>query len=110
MEDKDQLKEIFGKIDQIHAPIDLEGVILNSLQKEENLKANIARYKAKGTKALIASGILSIVLGILFSLPNSTRSLEHSVVTYTSIILILLVLFIQLEMGRTKFFNHLKKN
>jgi hypothetical protein len=110
MEDKDHLKEILGKIDQVNAPIDLERVILNIIQKEEKSKAQIARYKAKGTKALIASGILIIVLGILFSLPSSIRSFEHSVVTYTSITLILFVLFIQLEISRSKFFNNLKNN
>lgn len=110
MEDKDHLKEILGKIDQVNEPIDLEGIILNAIQKEENSKAQIARYKAKGFKALIVSGILIVVLGILFSLPKSVRSVEHSIVTYTSIILILFVLFIQLEMGRTKIFNNLKNN
>jgi hypothetical protein len=110
MEDKDHLKEILGKIDQVNAPIDLERVILNTIQKEENSKAQIASYKAKGTKALIASGILIIALGILFSLPSSIRSFEHSVITYTSIIIILFVLFIQLEMSKTKFFNNQKNN
>lgn len=110
MEDKDHLKEIFGKIDQINELIDLEAVILNAIQKEEFSKAQIARYKAKGLKALIASGILVIVLGILFSLPNSVRSVEHSIVTYTSIIITLIILFILLEMGRTAIFNNLKNN
>ncbi|GEM_PF-5422550 len=110
MEDKDHLREIFGKIDQINEPIDLEAVILNAIQKEEFSKAQIARYKAKGLKALIASGILVIVLGILFSLPNSVRSVEHSIVTYTSIIITLIILFILLEMGRTAIFNNLKNN
>ncbi len=110
MEDKHHLKEIFGKIDQINEPIDLEAVILNAIQKEEFSKAQIARYKAKGLKALIASGILVIVLGILFSLPNSVRSVEHSIVTYTSIIITLIILFILLEMGRTAIFNNLKNN
>jgi hypothetical protein len=110
MEDKDHLKEIFGKIDQVNEPIDLERVTLNAIQKEENSKAQIARYKAKAIKALITSGILIIVLGILFSLPSSVRSVEYSIVTYTSIILVLFVLFIQLEMGNSKIFNKLKNN
>jgi len=110
MEDKDHLKEILGKIDEVNDPIDLEGIILNAIRKEENSKAQIARYKAKGIKALVASGILIIVLGILFSLPSSVRSVEYSIVTYTSIILVLLVLLIQLEMGNSRIFNSLKNN
>jgi hypothetical protein len=110
MENKDHLKEILGNIDKINEPIDLEGAILKVIQKQESSKIQIAHYKAKGIKALIVSGILIIVLGILFSLPSSVRTVEHSIVTYTSIILILFVLFVQLEMGRTKIFNNLKNN
>ena len=110
MEDKDHLEEILGKIDEVNDPIDLEGIILNAIRKEENSKAQIARYKAKGINALVASGILIIVLGILFSLPRSIRTVEYSIVTYTSIVLILFILFIQLEMGSTKIFNNLKNN
>ena len=110
MEDKDHLKEILGNIDEINEPIDLKGAILTIIQKQESSKVQIAHYKAKGVKALIVSGILIVVLGILFSLPNSVRTVEHSIVTYTSIILILLVFFIQLEIGRTKIFNNLKNN
>ncbi|MEP2058403.1 MAG: hypothetical protein ABJJ05_11390 [Maribacter litoralis] len=108
MEDKDHLKEIFEKIDQVNEPIDLEAAILNRILKEENSKAQIASYKAKGVKALITSVILIIVLAILFSLPSSVRSVEYSIVTYTSIIVILLVFFVQLEMGGTKISNNLK--
>ena len=107
MEKKDHLKEILGSIDEVNEPIDLEGVILKSIQEQESSKVQIARYKAKGLKALIVSGMLIVVLGILFSLPSSVRTVEHSIVTYTSIILILLVLFIQLEMGKTNFLNNL---
>ena len=110
MEDRDYLKEILGKIDQVNEPVDLEKVILNTICKEENLKAQIALYKVKGSKALIASGILILVLLILFSLPSSVRSVEYSIVTYTSIVLILFVLFIQLEIGNSQIFNNLKNN
>ena len=110
MEDKDHLKEILENIDQINQPINLEETILKAIQKQENSKVQIARYKAKGIKALIVSGILIVVLGVLFSLPNSVRTVEHSIVTYTSILLILFVFFMQLEMGRTKIFKNLKNN
>jgi protein-S-isoprenylcysteine O-methyltransferase Ste14 len=110
MEDKDHLKELLGKIDEVNEPIDLERAILTAIQQQESSKLQIARYRANGIKALIASGILIIVLGILFSFPSSVRSVEHSIVTYTSIILVLIVLFIQLEMASTKKFNHLKNN
>ncbi|MFS4447865.1 hypothetical protein [Maribacter sp. 2307UL18-2] len=110
MEDKDHLKEILGNIDQVNEPIDLEGVILKTIQKHESSKVQIARYKANGFKAIIVSGILIVILGILFSLPSSVRTFEHSIVTYTSIVLTLLVIFIQLEMGKAKIFNNLKNN
>ena len=110
MEDKDHLKKILGKIDKVNEPIDLEGVILKAIQKQESSKLQIAYYKAKGIKAFMVSVILIVVLGILFSLPNSVRSVEHSIITYTSIILVLIVLFIQLEMGGSKLFNNLKNN
>lgn len=110
MEDKDHLKVILGNIDQIYEPIDLEGVILKAIQEQESSKVQIARYKANGLKALIVSGILVVVLGILFSLPSSVRTVEDSIITYTSIIITLLVIFIQLEMGKTKIFNNLKNN
>lgn len=110
MENKDHLKELLGSIDQINESIDLEAVILKTIQKEEVLKTRIARYKANGSKALIVSGFLIVVLGILFSLPNHVRTLEHSIVTYASTALVLLIIFIQLEMGKTKIFNNLKNN
>ncbi len=105
MEDKDPLKEILSNLDQINEPIDLEDAILKTLEKQESSKAQIARYKANGFKALILSAILVLVLGILFSLPSSVRTLEQSIITYTSIVLTLLVIFIQLEMSKTKIFN-----
>lgn len=110
MEDKDHLKEIFGNIDQVHEPIDLEAVILKTIQKHERSKVQIAHYKANGCKAIIVSGILIVILGILFSRPSSVNTFEHSIVTYTSIVLTLLVIFIQLEMGKEKIFNNLKNN
>lgn len=110
MESKDHLKEILGGIDEVNEPIDLERTILNTIQKEENSKEQIARYKANSFKALVVSGILIVILGILFSQSSSVRSIEYSIVTYTSIILILFVLFVQLEMGGTKIFNNLKSN
>ena len=103
MGNKDHLKEILENIDEVNEPIDLEGIILKAIQKEEHSKVQIAHYKAKGIKALVLSGIL-------FSLPNSVRSFESSMVTYTSMVLTLLILFIQLEMGRTRIFNNQKNN
>ena len=110
MEDKDHLKVLLSNINQINEPIDLEGVILKVIQEQEGSKIQIARYKANGLKALIVSGILVVILGILFSLPSSVRTLEHSIITYTSITITLLVIFIQLEMGNKKIFNNLKNN
>ncbi len=110
MEEKDHLKEILANIDQLHEPVELQGIILNVIQKEESSRAKIAQYKARGFKALILSGILIIVLVVLFSMPNSVRSLEYSIITYSSMILVLVVLFIQLETGSTKIFNNLKNN
>lgn len=110
MEDKDHLKEILGCIDHINEPIDLEAVILKTLQEQERLKNQIARYKANGIKALIVSAVLIVILGILFSLPNSIRSLEYLTIMYTSIVLALLVLFAQLETGGIKLFNNMKNN
>lgn len=79
------------------------------IQKKESSKLQIARYKSKGIKALIVSGILIVVLGFLFSLPSNVLTVEHAIEAYTSIILVLIVLFVQLEMGVTKIFNILKK-
>ncbi len=110
MEDKDHLKEILGSIDQINEPIDLEEAILKTIGKQESSKAQIASYKANGFKAIIVSGILIVVLGILFSLPSRVRTVEHSIITYTSIIITLLIIFIQLEMGKSKIFSNLKNN
>jgi len=110
MEDKDHLKEILSNIDCINEPIDLEGVILKAIHKEETTKVKIARYKAKGIKALIASFILIIVLGILFSLPSYVRSIEDSIIAYTSIILVLIVFFVQLEISETKKFKNLNNS
>lgn len=110
MENIDHLKEILGNIDQVNEPIDLEMVILKEIQAQERSKVQIVRYKTNGIKALIVSGILIVVLGILFSLSSNVRSLEYSSVMYTSIALVLLILFVQLETGETKIFNNLKNN
>ncbi|MFK7806673.1 MAG: hypothetical protein AB8F74_02630 [Saprospiraceae bacterium] len=110
MERKDYLKEILGEVGEVNQPVDLEGVIMNAIQEQENLELQIANYKAKGLKALIGSSILILVLGILFSFPGSVRTVEQSILTYTSIVLILLTILIQLEMGETRIFNKLKNN
>lgn len=110
MEDRDHLKEILGNIDQVNAPIDLEQIILKAIQEKERSKVQIAHYKANGVKALIVSFMLIVVLGILFSLSDSVRSVKHSIITYTSIIVVLIVLFIQLEIGASKILNNLNNN
>lgn len=110
MEDKDILKEILKGIDGVYENVDLESIILNSIQEQEKSKIRIDRYKDKGVKSLIVSVILIVILGILFSLSIKMSTVENSIVTYTSIILILIVFFIQIEMGGNKIFNNLKNN
>lgn len=110
MEDKDILKEILKGIDGVYENVDLESIILNSIQEQEKSKIRIDRYKDKGVKSLIVSVILIVILGILFSLSIKISTVENSIVTYTSIILILIVFFIQIEMGGNKIFNNLKNN
>ena len=110
MEDNDYLKEILGKMDQIHEPVDFEKTILNTLQKEQKLKTKIAAYKSRGKKALLVSGILIIVLGILFSIPSNHKAMKQTVITYASISLVLILLFFQLEVGSSKIFNQSKNN
>lgn len=110
MKDTDHLKKVFGKLDQIHEPIDMEEAILIAIAKERTLKAQIAKYRAYGKKSLLVSGILVAILGILFSRPSSMKSMEHAILTYTSIGLVLIVILIQLEAGGSKIFNQLKNN
>ena len=90
MEDKDILKEI---LKGVYENVDLESIILNSIQEQEKSKIRIDRYKDKGVKSLIVSVILIVILGILFSLSIKMSTVENSIVTYTSIILILIVFF-----------------
>ncbi|TLF45281.1 hypothetical protein [Maribacter aurantiacus] len=110
MKDTDHLKEVFGKLDQIHEPIDLEETILTAIEKERTLKAQIAKYRSYGKKSLIVSGILVAILGILFSRPSTRQSMEHTILAYTSIGLVLVVILVQLEAGGSKIFNQLKNN
>jgi len=110
MDKKDHFKEIFRMIDDVNEPIDLEEVILRTIQKQESSRLQIMRYRTIGIKALVLSIILIVILGILFSLPSNVRTVQHSIITYTSISLMLIILFIQLELGRTKIFNNLKNN
>ncbi|GAB5555277.1 MAG: hypothetical protein Sapg2KO_48680 [Saprospiraceae bacterium] len=110
MEDKDQLKDILGNVTQIDKSIDLESVVLDIIEQQERSKVQIARYKANGFKALIVTAILLIVLVLLFSRSDVLRSMEYTVLTYTSITLALLTLFAQLEMGERNIFNHPEKN
>lgn len=107
MEDKDHLKEVLGPLDQIHDPINLESHILEVIEQQERSKNLIARYKANGFKALILSISLIVILGILLSIPRSTPFIGYTLITYGSISLALLTLFVQLEMGKRKIFNHL---
>lgn len=107
MDNNDRLKEVLEKIDNVNAPIDLEDVVMKAIREQESVNNRIASYKAKAYKALTVSVILTMTLGILFSLSSNVHSIEHYVITYSSIILVLIILFIQLEMGRTKIFeNH----
>ncbi|MFD0796850.1 hypothetical protein ACFQZJ_05225 [Maribacter chungangensis] len=107
MDKEDRLMEILREIDAVNGPIDLENAVLKAIMEQEHSKQKIANYKAKGMKALTVSVILIIALGILFSMSGYVRTVEHSIITYTSIIIVLIVLFIQLEMGGTNIFkNH----
>lgn len=110
MKDTDHLKKVFGKLNQIHEPIDMEEAILTALEKERTIKAQIAKYRSYGKKSLLVSGMLIAILGILFSRPSSMQSMEHTIITYTSIGLVLVVTLIQLEAGGSKIFNQLKNN
>ncbi len=110
MDEKDDLKEILNGIDQLHTPVDLEGAILQKIAEEERIKAQIARYRTNGLRALWASLVLTVILAVLFSLPNSIQTAEYAIMTYASVGVTLLVLFVQLEMGRTNGLNHLKTN
>ena len=105
MDNKDHLKEILDITGQIHEPIDLEAVILKSIQEKEYFKNQIAKYKTNGVRALLVTAVLIIILAIFYSLPDSVQSFEYSFIKYTSIILVLLVLFIQLEISGTHIFN-----
>lgn len=99
MEEKDPLKALLGNLDQVNQSIDLESVILKSIEQQELRKSKIKRYRTKGNQALKFSLVLIIVLGVLFSLPDNVSSFQKAVFTYFSITLMLLILFVQLEVS-----------
>jgi hypothetical protein len=106
METEDNLKKILGKLDLVNDPIDIESDVLKAITENEISKNKIADYKSRGVKALKISAFLIILLGMLLSMSSSLRSLEHSIATYSSVILVLIILFIQLEIGGTKVFDN----
>lgn len=110
MDDNDHLKVLLNDIDRIHAPIDLEAAIIKAIRKEERSRHQIEQARARGVKALLGSGMLTVILIILFSWPAHVRSVEHAVLTYSSISVALTLLFVQLEIGRGKLFNDFKNN
>ena len=99
-----------GRIEQINEPIDLEAVILKTIQEQEVLKKQIARYKARGVKALFVSILLTLVLAILYSYPSSSPSAEYASIMYVSITLALFMLLIQVELSGIRSLNQLKNN
>jgi protein-S-isoprenylcysteine O-methyltransferase Ste14 len=108
MENKDYLKEILGKIDEVNEPVDLEEAILKTIEQQESIKLQITRYQARGTTALLVSAVLIVILGVLFSLPSSMGTTTRSITSFAGLSLALLILFIQLEMGGAKIFNQIK--
>jgi len=110
MEQKDELKDILRTLNQLHAPIDLETRIISSIQKQENLKAQAERYMTQGIRALIVSFLLLVILIISFYFEAST-SFQDRTLKYASIIISLLVLFIQLELaGLTYYLKNTNEN
>ncbi|WP_139828014.1 hypothetical protein [Marivirga sericea] len=102
MNKEDHLKDIFREIDNVNDPIDLEERVLGAIATQESLQGKIGHYKAKAMMALKLSVGLIAVLGILFSFSTNVRTMEYSIVTYTAVILTLIILFIQLEISRTR--------
>jgi len=108
MENEDHLKEILKCINQVNGPIDVESEVLQKIREYEKYKDKIAKYKANHIKALVMSGVLIMVLVLLFSLPSNIRTVEYSVSTYVLVLIVLIVIFIQLEMTHVKLFKNLK--
>ncbi len=106
MEQKDPLKEILDGIDQVHESVDLEHVILKTIKKQDMRQLQIERYKSNGIRAMYVSSILTVILAILFSMPDSVLTIERSIVTFSATTLVLLILFVQVELGKSKVFNH----
>lgn len=109
MKNEDHLKEILSRIDEFDIPFDMEQNILLKIKKYEKIKLQIANYRAKAKKVMLVSILLIIVLGILFSLPRNFSTVENSIITYSSVVVVLIVLFIQLEISNTNNLN-IQKN
>ena len=110
MEDKDQLKEILKNINQINESIDLEDSIMHSIRKQEIIKNKIIRYRRNGIRGLVFSFILVITLAFMYSFSSSFQTFEGASIKYTSIVISLIVLFAQFEMGGLQFINQFKNN
>jgi len=110
MEDKDHLEEILGRVDQINDPIDLEMGLMQMIQERKSREDQISRFKLNGFKALCVSVVFLVILGVLFSLPNNVQSQKYAVINYAWVCLLLLVLFVQMEMGGKRFLLNLRSH
>lgn len=105
MEEKDQLKEILININQINEPIDLEVGIMHAIREQEIIKNQIIRYRRNGIRGFVFCLILVITLAFMYSFSNGFQTFEGASIKYTSIIISLIILFAQLEMGGLQFIN-----
>lgn len=110
MKTKDELKDIFKGINQLNDPIDFEHSILESIRNQELQKEQIKKLKERGIRGLILSLTLIVILGVLYSFQGEFQSQECQNIKYSSIVIALFVLFMQLEMGGFKHIINFKNN
>lgn len=108
MEERDDLKEILNNINQINESIDLEDSIMLSIRKQEIIKNKILTYRRNGIRGLLFSFILVVSIVLIYSFSIGFQTFEGAIIKYSSLVICLIVLFAQLEMGGIQFINQFK--
>ncbi|CAM1343388.1 hypothetical protein TAMYLO_330082 [Tenacibaculum amylolyticum] len=95
MEQKDELKELLKTIDTVHENVNLEIDIIQQLEKQEKIQAEIIQNRRYGFMGMMITLVLTVL--IIFNTPNLDEILRKPIFQLGICGFILILFFIQLE-------------
>ncbi|WP_420603179.1 hypothetical protein [Flagellimonas sp.] len=108
MDEKDELKNILNKLENVHPEIDLEQIILQKIEEQSAIKKQIATNKRYGFLGIAITLVLSMFFIWISNSPGLTAGVKSPLAQLVLCTFILLLFFFQLE-AAPRFLNNKPK-